>query len=688
MATVLLEIGTEELPAGYLPAALAQLATLTRSAFEEARIPLGELRTWGTPRRLAIFITNVAEQQAPAVREIRGPAAHDAFASNGEPTQAAIGFARSQGLGVNDLRIKNFDGAEYVTAVFREEGRPTAELCPAIFPQLITGLTFPKTMRWGDSKLRFARPVRWLVALLNEEVIPFAIDEVTAGRITRGHRFLAADEIAIPSAADYPRLLEENLVLVDQQARLKVIHDQLAAITAQDNATILDDGALLEETVFSVEYPTAVRGTLDGTFLALPPVVLQQVLYREQKCFPLADAHGRLLPLFIAVRDGDKAFLSTVRDGYERVMRAKLLDALFFFEQDRRQTLAQRVESLRGVVFQERLGTLYNKARRVETLAGLIAAWLNFPTGDRLLAERAGLLAKADLVTDLVTEHPGLQGAIGRVYALLSGEPEALAVAIGEQYQPRSAGEPIPGSPLGRALALADKVDTVVAGFAVGLMPVGTEDTYGLRQDALGAVRILAEAGYPLRLSTLITHALNLVADTVPPTETMRQALDSFFRRQVDALLEAAGVDPIVARWVLAPFADQPSEMLPRGCFLQAHLADETLLAVARIAARLANLTKNFPGDSFYPELLQEPAERELVEQYNLIAPQVTAAAAKGDFAALLAALHALLPSIERFLSEVTIMVEDPELRQTRLVLVWRLSSLFKLLGDLSLLAV
>ncbi|HEX2949330.1 MAG TPA: glycine--tRNA ligase subunit beta, partial [Armatimonadota bacterium] len=543
MATVLLEIGVEEMPAGYLPPTLMQVAEIARARLSAERIAFEDLRTWGTPRRIVLYLTGIVERQAPAVREVRGPAVHDAFAANGEPTPAAIGFARSHGVPVTELRIRKIEGGEYVVVVFRDEGRPTFELLPSVFTSLISSLKFPQMMRWDSGNFRFARPIRWIVALMDDQVVPFTIDAVTAGRLTRGHRFLAPGGVDIPSATHYQRIMDENQVIVDQDVRRESIRQQLAALVQQDNAVILDDGTLLDMTTFSVEYPTALRGTFDENFLSLPDEVLLQVLRHEQQFFPLTDTNNSLLPAFITVRDGDKSYLGTVREGYEGVARAKLLDALFFFEQDCQQVLADRVPALHGVIFQENLGTMLDKTKRVESLAGLIAAWLDYTPEDRQFAERAALLAKADLVTAMVMEHPQLQGTMGKIYAQISGEPSSVVTAIDEQYQPRSAADSIPASPLGRVVALADKLDTVVACFAIGITPKDGEDPYDLREKADGVVRILAEGHLPLSLSQLIARALRqITVETSQPREEIQGMLERFFRKRLARDFTSRGI--------------------------------------------------------------------------------------------------------------------------------------------------
>ncbi|MHB9024348.1 MAG: glycine--tRNA ligase subunit beta [Armatimonadota bacterium] len=687
MATVVLEIGTEEMPAEYQSPALAQLAELARAQFQAERIAVEEIHAWGTPRRLTIFATGVAEQQESAVREVRGPAVSAAFAANGEPTQAAIGFARSQGITVNDLRIKKLDNAEYVVAAFRDEGRLTVELLPTIFPAIITGLTFPKTMRWGSGAFRFARPIRWVVALLDEQMTPFTVDGVTAGRTTRGHRFLAPGEVEIRAAADYPRIMEENHVLVNPDERREFLRGQLDAIAQQDDATILDDDTLFEPTVFRVEYPTAVRGRFDDSFLSLPDEVLIWVLQHEQHYFPLADRNRKLLPAFIAVRNGDKAYLSTVREGYEAVARAKLLDALFFFEQDRQKPLADRVEDLQGVVFHERLGTMHDKVERVRKLAGLIAERLDLPRDDQLYTARAALLSRADLVTAMVMEHPGLQGAMGRAYARASGEPEAVAAAIGEHYLPRSSGDPIPSTTPGRIVALADKLDTLAACFLVGLIPTGSEDPYALRREAQGVVRILAEGRYRLSLRRLLSDALAQVAVTqAQPAEETLAALESFLKGRVETFLAGQGFSVALARAVLAVSADTPADALRRAQTIQARLDDPVFAAVTRISGRLTSITRDVAGDELREALLTQPAERELLARYQEVAPRAEFYAGRGEFDELLNLLAELAPAIDRFYDKILVMTEDPDLRQARLTLLKRLADLFRKLAELSML--
>lgn len=685
MPIVLLEIGTEELPAAYIPPALTQLSQLATACLQHERIAYEAVHTWGTPRRIALYVTGMATLQAPAVREVRGPAVQTAFASNGEPTQAAIGFARSQGVPVSELRIKKTDSGEYIIAAFRDEGRPTVELLPEIFRSLIHGLNFPKSMRWADSTVRFARPIRWLVGLMDAEVVPLTIGEVTTGRYTRGHRFLAPGEVEIAAAADYRRIMEENHVLVVPEERHAAVQAQLEAIAHQDGATIVDDGSLLDATTFHLEYPTAVRCGFDERFLVLPVDVLRRVLRYEQQFFPLAAQDGQLLPSFIAVRNGDKAYLGTVRDGYEAVARAKLIDAMFFFEQDTQRPLAERVERLRGVVFQERLGTMHDKVMRMQTLAGILADALELPPADRELAQRAALLSKADLVSAMVVEHPELQGVMGGVYAQMSEEPARVATAISEHYRPRQAGDAIPSTTIGRVVGLADKLDTVVGGFAVGLIPTGSEDPYALRREALGIVRILAEANYRFALPTLFTQTLSTLHIEQPqPLEELTAALSSFFHQRVETLLTQAGYTIQLARAVMAVSNEVPADALRRAQAIQSQLQQPTFAVITRIAARVGNISRGVEDAVLEPERLTVPTERELYTRYQEIAPRAQFFAERGEFDALIPLLATLADAVDHFFSEVQVMAADPDVRRTRLTLVTQVSRLFTLLADFS----
>ncbi len=680
MATVLLEIGTEEMPASYLPNALTQLGTLARTRLSAERIGVESVATWGTARRLALCLRGVAAQQAPTVREVRGPAVSVAFAANGAPTPAVVGFARSHGIPESELRVKEIDGVEYLIAAFHDEGRPTVELLPAIFADLITALTFPRTMRWGESPVSFARPIRWMLAMQDDQPITFRVDGVTAGRLTRGHRFLAPGEVTVPHADAYLRVLEENHVLVEPEARREAIRQQLHAIAQAEEAEIVDDGSLLEETVYQVEFPTAVRCQIDESFLSLPPDLLVHVLCREQQLFPLTNRAGTLLPGFIAVRNGDKAYLGGVREGYEAVARAKLLDALFFFEQDLRRPLAERVEELHGIVFSEHLGTLHDKAVRIQHLAGIFAERMGWSAYQRQLAERAGLLCKADFVTALGAEHPEMRGALGAAFARRSGEPEAIADAIAEHVRPRNGADALPASELGLVTALADRLDTVVGCYAAGRAPSGGPDPFNVQGNALGIMRLLTGARLRLSLPQLIEDALAQLPTPPIPPEALRDALQALFRTALTTVLARDGIRDDVIAAVVPVSPAIPADALLRARVIMERLHDAAFKATVRAVSRLEHLGK--PGESEpEPARLTEPAERELLTRHQELAPRAEFFASRGEFSELPNVYALLTEAVDPFLA---LPLGDPAARSARQALARRVVKLYHLLGELS----
>ncbi len=459
MPRLVLEIGTEELPPRFFPPAVGQLKEGMEGLLERLRLSHGEVRVWGTPRRLVVLVEEVAARQAAATREERGPAAKVAF-KDGQPTKAAEGFAKRYGLTAQDLVSKQTEQGEYVFAVVHDPEAPAGPALAGALPELITSLSFPKSMRWGSTSLRFGRPVRWVLALLGEDVISFPLGDLQSGREARGHPVLVNEMFSVSSAEAYEKELEAKFVVVDPERRRAALAQQLAEIAEANDAEVMDDG-LLEETVYLVEWPTCGLGKFDPNFLTLPRAVLVEEMRHVQSYFPMQNAAGELVPSFIAVRDGGGENLDGIIRGWEHVLVAKLIDASFFYEQDLKKPLAERVEALRGVVFQEKLGTMYEKVVRIGRIAETAASQMELPAAQVALLARAVLLAKADLTSEVVTELSDLQGTMGREYAIASGEPAEVAEAIGEHYRPRFAGDAIPATQVGRVLALADKLDNI-----------------------------------------------------------------------------------------------------------------------------------------------------------------------------------------------------------------------------------
>ena len=476
---LLLEIGTEEVPAHVMPGVLAQLKERAEKAFQENRIAFASVRTLGTPRRMALLVKDLAEKQADVTSENRGPSVKIAFDADGKPTKAAQGFARGQHVAPEDLVEK--DG--YVYAVVHETGKETAELLKTLLPELICALSFPNNMRWGSLEFKFIRPIRWLVALFDSEVIPFEVANVTSGRVSRGHRFLSQGDFSIAKADDYEKDCEAQYIIVDPEKRKAMIRAQIEAVAKENGgrAEITDD--LLEEVLYLVEYPTALCGRFEEKYLQLPPEAVITPMRDHQRYFPVKDDAGKLLPLFITVRNGGKEYLETVQHGNERVLRARLADAQFFFDEDRKKSLEEHRDKLKTVVFQQGLGTMYEKTERLAQLADFIADEIGADEKAHKHARRAALLSKADLVTGMVTEFTELQGIMGREYAKLDGECEKVAIAIDEHYMPRFAGDAQPQTTAGRIVSTADKIDTIVGTFHLGKIPTGSQDPFALRRN-------------------------------------------------------------------------------------------------------------------------------------------------------------------------------------------------------------
>ena len=531
---LLLEIGTEEVPAHFMPGILAQLKEKAGAKFTEMRLEYENVATLGTPRRTALLVKNLAEEQTGAQSEYKGPSVSIAFDADGNPTKAAMGFARGKKVDVKDLVVK--DG--YVYAVSKEEGKATAALLPEILKDLVEGLTFPKNMRWGDLDFRFVRPLRWIVALFDTEIVDFTVANVKSGKVSRGHRFLSEGDFTIDKASDYVTDCEKAFIIVDQDRRRSMIKAQIEELAAQHGgyAEITED--LLEEVTYLVEYPTALCGTFEEKYLKLPKEAVITPMRDHQRYFPVLNGNNNLLPLFITVRNGGDYCLDKVQHGNERVLRARLADAQFFFDEDRKHKLEDYVEKLKTVVFQEGLGTIYDKAERLAELAAFIGEKTKASEIEIVVTKRAAKLAKADLVTAMVCEFTELQGIMGREYALLDGEEAQVATAIYEHYMPRFAGDSEPATTAGRLVSLADKMDNIVATFSRGLVPTGSQDPFALRRQALGIVHTIIEADYQVSLQEITDKAMDLLHITdKEKRDQIQKNVEEFFMLRIKNVL-------------------------------------------------------------------------------------------------------------------------------------------------------
>ena len=678
--TLLLEIGTEEVPAHVMPGILSQLKENAAKTFEELRIEYKNIKTLGTPRRSALLVEGLAEQQADLSKENRGPAVNIAFDADGNPTKAAQGFARGQGVKPEELVTK--DG--YVYAMVHEKGGQTVDLLGDTLKALVDGLNFPNNMHWADLDYKFIRPLRWLVALYGQDVIDFEVANVKSGRTSRGHRFLSEGDFEIANAEDYVEACRKASIIVDQNERCEMIRQQIAEVAAANGGQAEVNEDLLEEVLYLVEYPTALCGKFDEKYLALPAEAVITPMRDHQRYFPVLK-DGQLLPLFITIRNGGKEHLETVQHGNERVLRARLEDAQFFFDEDRKKTLEQHGEKLKTVVFQDGLGTIYDKALRLEVLAGYIADAIGANEQDKKDAVRAAKLAKADLVTGMVTEFTELQGVMGREYALLDGETKAVAQAIDEHYMPRFAGDSQPASVAGRIVSLADKIDTIVGTFSRGLIPTGSQDPFALRRQALGIVNMLKEAQYHISLSQLVAKAMELlkIADAGQQAKLQNDVAD-FMKLRLKNVLADAGIRYDVVDAVFVTVDDI------YGVFLRAQAVNEAVKQdmekTIQAFVRTGNIARKAEAvqAAVEADLLAEQVEKDLCKAYEAAASKVEREIEAQDYAGAIATLSQLAAPIDAFFDGVMVMDKDEKIKNNRLGLLKLVDNLICQVADFS----
>ena len=663
---LLFEIGTEEIPAHVMPHLLEDLAQLAETMLKEHRLSYEKVRTLGTPRRAALIVTGLAERQEDVNTETRGPSVAIAFDADGNPTKAGAGFARGQGVDPSALIQR--DG--YVYASVHESGAATAELLTSLLPDLVRAIPLPNSMRWGDLDFRFIRPIRWFVALYGTEIVPFTLAGVTSGNHSRGHRTLAPADFVITSAADYEAACEKAYIIVDPERRRAMICEQITETAKACGGTAEITPDLLEEVLYLVEYPTALSGSFEEKYLALPAEAVITPMRDHQRYFPVKAADGSLLPAFITVRNGGKAHLDVVAHGNERVLRARLADAQFFFDEDRKKSLAEHREKLKTVVFQRGLGSMYEKTERLMALTtAIVEEMAAGDTDDAALADarRAAELSKADLVTGMVTEFTELQGIMGREYALLDGESPAVACAIDEQYMPRFAGDELPQTPLGVALSAADKIDNIVGTFSQGRIPTGSQDPFGLRRQALGLVLMLIEQESTMLLSDLVDEACDLY-DLEEFRDKMQVYVADFIRLRLKNVLSERGVRYDVQEAVLGD-VDLVADVPVRAAYVERLLASEGGEALVQSFVRVGNIARSVTGGTVDPALFKAEEEGALLSAYQ------AAAAARAEGEDPLPAEQALGRAIDTFFDAVMVMDKDARVKENRL-------SLLKMIDD------
>lgn len=682
----LVELGTEELP----PKALRSLGTAFADHLKQelikADLPFANVHWYAAPRRLAVYVTNLTDAQADKQVEKRGPAVQAAFDADGNPTKAALGWARGNGIEVSDAQRLTTDKGEWLLHIADIKGKTSAELLPGIVEYAVTHLPIPKAMRWGDKSIQFIRPVHTLTLLLGEQLLPATILGINSSRTIRGHRFMGEAEFALEHADQYLRLLEDaGKVVADYQRRKDIITQGVEqAATAAGGVADLDDD-LLEEVTSLVEWPVVLTAHFENDFLEVPAEALVHTMKSDQKYFPVYDSAGNLMPTFIFVTNIESKDPNQIISGNEKVVRPRLADAQFFYDNDRKTPLSARLEQLDSVLFQQQLGSVREKSERISKLSGFIAAAIG---ADQVKAERAGLLSKCDLVTDMVFEFAETQGVMGMHYARHDGEDEAVALAIKEQYQPRFSGDELPSQDIAAAVALADKLDTLVGIFGIGQTPKGDKDPFALRRAALGALRIIVEKGYDLDLPVLIEQARALYGDKLSNNNAAEEILD-FMLGRFRAWYQDLGYNIDVIQAVLARRPTRPADFDARVKAVSQFRKLDAAAALAAANKRVGNILAKFEGEipsQVNTNLLQDDAEKVLAHQLSELSERVAPLFAKADYQSALSELARLQENVDNFFDEVMVMADEEALRLNRLSLLNQLRNLFLRVADISLL--
>jgi len=681
---LLLEIGLEEMPSAFMPKALEDFRELAEQKFTDKRIEYKTVNTLGTPRRLVLHIEGLADNQQDALIENRGPKKASAFDQEGNPSKAALGFARGQGLEVKDLEIREVDGIEYIFAIKKEVGVKTEAILTELLLDIIHALSFPKSMRWAYYQTRFARPIRWLLALYGEETIAIKVENVKSANVTYGHRFLAPEAMEIKKISEYFALLKNKYVIVDQKERKDIIWKQVQEVARQAGGQAMENDKLLEEVSFLVEYPTAFMGNFSASYLDVPPEVLTTSMIEHQRYFPVFDADNQLLPCFIGVRNGTDASIDIVKAGNERVLKARLEDALFFWKEDTNKTLEAMIPGLQSVMFHERLGSLMDKVERLKKLAVFIGQEMKLGSPEKI--ERATSLCKADLLSNMVYEFPELQGIMGRYYARHAGEDEEVAEAILEHYLPRFAGDRLANTPTGIVLALAERIDNLTACFAIGIRPTGSQDPYALRRQALGIVNILLDLGLSIDLRKLIGTAYQglMNVKTEGSQEQITADLMDFILQRLRGVMLDKGFSYDVVDAVLAQSLSDLGDLQMRMQVIQEFKAASQFEDFMVVYNRSNNLSKKWDSTVVKTEVLVDESEKKLYQNYLAMKDGVEQNIKEKNYMEALASLTSLRPDIDQFFTAVMVMVEDTNLKAARLGMLKAIAVLCNLIADFS----
>lgn len=676
----LIEVGVEELPSSYIRNALNAFKDLVEKALNEANLGYDHIAAYATPRRLSLMIHGIDDAQGDIEDWVKGPAKKIAYKEDGSVNKPLEGFMRSQNVTEADLEVRELKGNEYIYAHIHKAGEAAEVILAEIIPDAIRHIPFPKNMRWGGKNLRFARPIRWILSMLNDRVVDFDLEGIALSNVTRGHRFLGSSHIEINDVRDYEEALEKNFVILDQDKRKESILYQINHMAKSNGGEIRKDDDLLEELTFIVEYPTAVLGNVQEKFLSLPDVVITTPMREHLRYTPVYSPEGDLLPYFITIRNGNEDYADVVAEGNEKVLEARLEDARFFFDNDREKPLEDYVDQLGGIVFQEKLGTMADKTARISDLVGRIGEILGVGEKTVESAKRACHLSKADLMTNMVQEFTELEGIIGSIYAELDGEESVVSNAIREQYMPVASGAALPESTTGTIVSLADKFDTICGLFAIGEVPTGSQDPFALRRKAIGILRMINEKHWELSLSECIDASLFSFVDSmglVFDKEEVRKQILKFFRGRIDTMLDGDGIRYDIIQALNDIDGEDSLRVFEKAQAMQNFFVDGDRKSFLEAVTRVENIaSKNESKDGKIDEAILTEEERTLYDKVLAVEPELEEAYSKRDDARYLELLDSLTDAIHLYFDRVMIMAEDESLRNNRLATIQRIDAL------------
>lgn len=679
---LLFEIGVEEMPARFVGNTLFQLESNLSKLLKDNRIAFDEIKSYGTPRRLVLIVDGIQDKQSDLEEEIKGPAKKIAVDADNNFTKPAIGFMKSKNLNPEDIYFKVVGKDEYMFATIKQKGELSEDIIKEILPQTIKSVVFPKSMRWGGKNLRFVRPIRWLVTLLNDNVVDFDLEGIISSNVTKGHRFLGKSEITVNSLEDYLKKLKENYVILDQKQRKEIIKDQCTKVAEALSGTVELDEELLEEVTHLVEYPTAFYGEFDKDYTKLPKEVVITPMKQHQRYFPVTKG-GKLLPNFIAVRNGSDYRIENVKVGNEKVLEARLADALFFYNEDIKNNLESYIEKLKDVVFQAQLGSIYEKTLRMDKLSLDILDELDMQE-EKVHASRAAKLSKADLITGMVGEFDELQGFMGKEYAKVSGEDEAVCEAIFEHYLPRFSGDTLPQTNVGVALSIADKLDSIAGFFAIGIQPTGSQDPYALRRQALGILSILMDKKIDVDLKTLIEHALDNYIEIDFDKSAVCANIMNFFNERVRIQFKDMDIRYDVVDAVISSDVNDVYDMYCRALALNNWLDRDELVEMLTAFNRVSTLAQKAESDKVDESLLKEDAERKLYSEFVDVKEKVEALISDKKYSVALETFASLRPVIDSLFDSVMVMDNDEVIKNNRLGLLKQIYDTMLKICDLS----